>query len=152
MFPFLAFGTTRDMRVKSLCAHLKTRHVVPEERPPNSGLTSGLNRVLKWTYGINSVTMVFELMKKFTSKFGIIELTDERWRHITQFHPEVARHAGNVASTLNEPELIAMSKSDPEVFIFYRSATRTLNLAVVVRVGKPNFILTAYLRTKTNKL
>jgi len=90
-------------------------------------------------------------MKRFTSKFGTVELTDERWRHITQFHPEVARYSGRLASVLGEPELIAVSKSDSDVFIFYKSVSRFLDLAVVAKIAKPNFILTAYLRTKTNK-
>ena len=90
-------------------------------------------------------------MKRYPSQFGVVELTDERWRHIIQFHPEVAKHTGKIALVLKEPEHIAISKSDSSVIIFSRSVGRMLKLAVVVKLKKPNFVLTAYITTKANK-
>ncbi len=85
-------------------------------------------------------------MKRFVAHLlGEIELTDERWRHILIYHPDVRRFRTQIAETLAAPETVRRSAYDPEVFIFYRRVVRSKYLAVVVKTNKRNFILTAYL-------
>lgn len=89
-------------------------------------------------------------MRIFRSLWGKIELTDERERHITSFHPDVAPYVRYFDAALREPERIIRSKHDEQVIICYRRLPkRKLFLAVAVRI-KPNnsFILTAYLTDK----
>ena len=91
-------------------------------------------------------------MKRYPSQFGTVTLTNERWRHIVEYHPEVVKYSKHILVTLVESELVVMSKHDSLVFVFYKPVGRNLKLAVVVGTRKPNIILTAYLTTKTNKL
>lgn len=89
-------------------------------------------------------------MRKFQSPFGEVELTDERERHILQFHPEMRLYRKHLPSTIENPDTIRRSKSDQKVVILYHSIlTEKKCLAVVIKMKRRNFILTAYL---TNKL
>jgi hypothetical protein len=88
-------------------------------------------------------------MRKFRSPFGNVELTEERRRHILNFHPEVASALGQMVSALSNPDVQKRSKHNPEVIICYRYLpSRKKYLAVVVKRGTRNFILTAYLTQK----
>lgn len=89
-------------------------------------------------------------MKVFLSRWGKIELTEERKRHIVAFHPDITPYIRYFETTLQEPEQAIRSKHDPNVFICYHQLPRRKPfLAIVVRI-KPsnNFILTAYLTNK----
>lgn len=89
-------------------------------------------------------------MRIFRSLWGKIELTEERRRHITAFHPDVASYLRYVDATLRAPERMTRSKHDRDVVICYRQLPkRKLFLAIVIRL-KPNnnFILTAYVTNK----
>lgn len=88
-------------------------------------------------------------MKRFQSPFGEVELTNERLRHILQFHPEIRLYQKLFGQTVENPEIIRRSKFDPKVFILYLSiAKRRKYLAVVIKTNQRNFILTAYLTMK----
>ena len=89
-------------------------------------------------------------MKSYKSSFGNIELTDERLRHILEFHPEVKAFQKYFAITLKNPGIIKYSISDPKVRIFYRKITTNKFLAIVVKTNSRNFILTAYITAKLN--
>lgn len=93
-------------------------------------------------------------MRVFRSRWGKIELTEERKRHIATFHPDIAPYIRYFETALWEPEQVTRSKHDASVFICYRQLPRRkLLLAVVIRL-KPNnnFILTAYLTHKIKPL
>lgn len=80
------------------------------------------------------------------SPIGKVELTDERLRHIYQFHPEVRRFQKHFRTVLAQPDLIRRSVHDPATLIFYgRFAPAKKFLAIVVKTNRRNFILTAYL-------
>ena len=84
-------------------------------------------------------------MEMFASVFGHVELTVERWNHITTFHPEVRTHRKLLQKTLLNPDAVRNSKHDPSVKICYHAIPkRNKYLAVVVKIDKRNFILTAY--------
>ncbi len=89
-------------------------------------------------------------MRIFRSLWGKIELTEERKRHITTFHPDVKPFVRYFEATLLTPKSVIRSKHDTDVFICYRELPhRKLFLAVVVRLkSNNNFILTAYVTNK----
>lgn len=85
---------------------------------------------------------------KFKSSLGEIELTEERERHIFQFHPEVRKYRMHFAKTLSAPDFIRRSKFDTAVLIFYRLLQTKKYLVIVVKTNKRSFVLTAYVTDK----
>ncbi len=88
-------------------------------------------------------------MERFQAPFGEVELTDERERHIIQFHPEIKAYRGLFQEAIMEPNSIRHSIFDPKVLICYHflhSAKKYL--AIVVKTNHRNFILTAYFTHK----
>jgi hypothetical protein len=84
-------------------------------------------------------------MLRMKSSFGIVVLTDERRRHIEFFHPEVKRHVQKLNDILHDPDSVSYSRHDGEVRILYKYFQRSRRyLAVVIKLGKQNFVLTAY--------
>ncbi|MDP3727079.1 MAG: hypothetical protein Q8R35_00380 [bacterium] len=84
-------------------------------------------------------------MRRFAAyRVGEVELTDERWRHILVYHPDVRGFQKQIAATLATPDTIHRSRYDPKVLIFYFRAVRSKYLAVVIKTNRRNFILTAY--------
>ncbi len=83
---------------------------------------------------------------RFSSPYGIIMLTDERKAHIFAFHPDVAQCLRYFADTLENPDTTIISAHDPTVVICYRFlARRKKYLAIVVKLTRHPFVLTAYL-------
>ena len=89
---------------------------------------------------------------KFASRFGEIELTEERQRHILTFHPEVRAHIKYLSKTLASSKTIRHSKFDLNVIIFYSELIEEKYLAIVVKTNTRNFILTAYTTNKIKHL
>lgn len=88
-------------------------------------------------------------MHRFDSSLGMVELTDERERHIVEFHPEVKAFRKHFSATLNASASVRTSKFDKEVKIFYQLLpSNNKYLAIVVETNRRNFILTAYLTHK----
>lgn len=86
---------------------------------------------------------------RFGSPYGIVTLTDERKTHILTFHPDVTRYLSHFAETLANPDIAISSVHNPAVIICYRFfARRKKYLAIVVKIAKNSFILTAYLAKK----
>ena len=78
-----------------------------------------------------------------------IRLTDERRDHILS-HPEMKRMVEAMPRTLDDPEVVTVSRSDPAVRLYYRSFPRTpvteKFMCVVLKVLEGDaFIITAYL-------
>lgn len=86
-------------------------------------------------------------MESFDSPLGSVELTDERLKHILEFHPEIKAYRKYFAKTLGQPDLIRPSKSDNKTFILYKLIGK-YNLAIVIKTNSRNFILTVYLTSK----
>jgi hypothetical protein len=82
-----------------------------------------------------------------------IYLTDERWQHICEEHPEMQRYRREVLETVRSTRRFQDSVR-PEVYLYYRDYRGlphgTTTLVVVVHFGlypdgtENNFILTAY--------
>jgi len=84
-----------------------------------------------------------------------IRLTDERRNHILE-HPEMAEMEPAIEETLQNPERVVQSISDPDVRLYYRFYFRTVVggkfLCVVVKMGEAGaFVLTAYLTDRFKK-
>lgn len=90
-------------------------------------------------------------MRSYKSSFGKIDLTTERLQHILEFHPEIRTVEKYFVITLQNPDLIKSSKSDPQVYLFYKKISKNKFLAIVVKISIRNFILTAYITNKLNQ-
>jgi len=55
-----------------------------------------------------------------------IVLTDERWEHVTDRHPEMKEHRDLVLLTIEQPELITRDREIPETFYYYRLSRRSI--------------------------
>ena len=63
-----------------------------------------------------------------------IRLTEERWRHITERHPELATERERVMETLSEPDLVQGDRGELLASRFYaRTPVRTKHLVVAYR-------------------
>ena len=75
-----------------------------------------------------------------------VRVTVERWQLITTGkHPVMAGRDAVVKRTLEHPDQIRQSRSDPDVLLFYRSerANRWV-CAVAKRADDQGFLITAY--------
>lgn len=89
---------------------------------------------------------------RFSSPYGIVTLTDERRAHIFAFHPDVAQCLRYFDDTLENPDITVISAHDPTVVICYHFLTRRKKyLAVVVKITRPPFVLTAYLAKRPKR-
>ncbi len=84
-----------------------------------------------------------------------IRLTEERWAHISE-HPEMTGMRTAVEETLEGPEVVIQSTSDPDARLYYRFYPQTLvggkYLCAVVKVrGDDAFVVTAYLTDQVKK-
>ncbi len=85
-------------------------------------------------------------MEQFASPFGIVELTEERERHVLAFHPEVAASRARFPEAIASPDEVRRSAHDPSVVKCYKQISNNRFLAIVVKTSpQRNFILTAYL-------
>lgn len=78
----------------------------------------------------------------------VVELTPERKLHILIEHPELEAHFEKIKQVLSKPDEIRISKTDPNVLLFYKFFAKIKNglyIAVVVNINQRNFILTAYM-------
>ncbi len=84
-----------------------------------------------------------------------IRLTDERLSHIQEVHPELADAPEMIRATVDTPNRVIQSRSDPDARLYYRfyEATRVGDkfLCVVVVFGADPFVLTAYLTDRPRK-
>ncbi len=81
-----------------------------------------------------------------------MRLTDERWAHVLE-HPEMVGLEEDVCGAIRDPDLIVVSRADPEVRLVYRFLPMTRvgpKFVVVVVKVKPDdaFVVTAYLTEK----
>lgn len=80
-----------------------------------------------------------------------IRLTDERWLHIIEGHPELAGHLNDVLLALAAPNMILQGGSNELLAILFIYQTKWL--VVAYKENKTDgFILTAYFTSKIDKL
>ena len=75
-----------------------------------------------------------------------VRVTHERWRLITTVkHPVMLGREDAVQHTLGQPEQIRQSRSDPQVFLFYRGEdAKRWVCAVAKRDADRAFLITVY--------
>ena len=80
-----------------------------------------------------------------------IRLTDERWVHIVENHPELAGNLNDVLLSVASPDFILMGQNDELLASVYK---RTDKLLVVIYNENENdgFIITAFFTSKINQL
>ncbi|MGQ0552700.1 MAG: hypothetical protein ACT4PU_05725 [Planctomycetota bacterium] len=85
----------------------------------------------------------------------VVRLSDERLAHILE-HSEMAGLEGALGPTLERPEAVMQSLSDPQVRLYYRYHLGTLVgdkfVCVVVKLAQPDaFVVTAYLTDRIKR-
>ena len=91
------------------------------------------------------MTWIFEVEDKSGKK---IHLSDERWKHLNQEHPEVAPYLEEIKETIKNPVKITTYEFDENVKYYYkyfkeREAAKYL-LVIVKYLNDHGFIITAY--------
>ena len=91
------------------------------------------------------MTWIFEVEDKSGRK---IHLSDERWKHLNQEHPEVAPYLEDIKETLKNPIKIIDYEYDENVKYYYkyfkeREEAKYL-LVIVKYLNNHGFIITAY--------
>jgi hypothetical protein len=84
-----------------------------------------------------------------------IRFTDERLAHVLE-HREMQGMEAAIVETLQEPQQVVQSYSDPHAYLYYRYYFRTLvgrkYLCTVVKIaGDDAFVLTAYLTDRIKR-
>jgi hypothetical protein len=84
-----------------------------------------------------------------------IRLTDERLEHILD-HPEMVELINQIGALLQDPQIVRVSRTDPQVHLYYRYYEQTMVgakwLCVVVKqLDDDAFIITAYLTDKVKQ-
>lgn len=78
---------------------------------------------------------------------NFISLTEERWDHIVQYHPELDEHYDEVLATIRFGRR-RQDALDPLKYKYIRSCLTLpfgmTHIVVVVRMGRAPFVLTAY--------
>ena len=97
-------------------------------------------------------------MKQYPCSYlkGVVELTDERFKHIAESHPDfLPDHESKIAEVLAEPDQIRRSKRFPYARLFTRwfTGVRGGKFVVVVVVtdsstADRNWIITGYIARK----
>jgi len=91
---------------------------------------------------------------EFNDKFNRkITLSDERWKHITETHPELIDMLDVLKETLEEPELIKQSVYDENVILIYKYHGHIYDgkyICVVVTLDN-GLLVTAYITDRIKK-
>ena len=88
-----------------------------------------------------------ELLFEVLTPLGFwVRVTRERWQLITTAkHPVMAGREAFVKATLENPEQIRQSRSDPQVLLFYHAeGSSRWVCAVAKRAADQGFLITAY--------
>ena len=95
------------------------------------------------THTYNTEKLLFEVMKPLDFT---VRVTATYWDMIVTIkHPVMDRFETNVKETLADPEQIRASRSDPNVFLFYKiQRPGRWICAVTRRLNDEGFLITAY--------
>jgi hypothetical protein len=80
-----------------------------------------------------------------------ISLTDERWQHITDGHPELSNRRKQVLAAVAAPERILQGGAD-ELLAVKRSGARGWLVVVYKETEDAGFIITAFRTTRKESL
>lgn len=83
-----------------------------------------------------------------------IRLTNERWRHILDRHPEMKAARSDVLETVRDPDLVQRGDNNTKIAVrFYEGTSVSDKHMVVIYRENPDdgFVVTAYYATKPAK-
>ena len=91
-------------------------------------------------------------MDKVVSRNGVpIRLTDERWFHITEGHPEMAGYYFEVLEAVGEPEAIYAGNDDECIAV--RNLKDEKYIIVIYKVfDDDGFVITAFLTKRIKQM
>ena len=88
----------------------------------------------------------FEVVSKLEKR---IRTTEKYWRIITNIkHPSVKGKEAEIKRTLENPDFIRRSKTDENVYLYYKKQNKHFLCVVVKHSDKQGFIITTYLTYK----
>jgi len=93
---------------------------------------------------MNCIEVVSKLGKR-------IRITKNYWDFIITKHESVKYMENEVAETLINPEIVRLSKNDPNVYLYYSKYRKYYLCVVCKHFDKGGFIITAYLADKIKK-
>lgn len=96
------------------------------------------------------MAFLFELIDRFGRR---IKLTEKRWNHIAETHPELKDMLKDLKGAMEDPELIKRSVYNKNVVLFYRYYGHIYEgkyMCVVVRLDEES-IITAYITDRIKK-
>ncbi len=93
-------------------------------------------------------------MEEFTDKFSDkFRLTNKRWNHIIEQHPEVKPYKNRLLEVLKNPDLVKRSKRDKDTFLYYhyyKDIYKGKYLLVVARTSDL-MLLTCYITDRVKE-
>ena len=95
------------------------------------------------SHAFSNDDIIFEV----TTPLGFtVRTTADYWHTITTIkHPAIRGREEAVKATLRDPDEVRLSKSDPQVYLFYRSdGVKRWVCAVTRRLNGDGFLVTAY--------
>jgi len=107
-------------------------------------------RCLKWAGSIEGVCKMNIVISK--NKIPI-RFTDERWKHISLGHPEMANYYYEIIETIEVPEKIYEGNYDEIIAIKHFEKLNDKFVVVVYKEinNEDGFIITAYISNKVNE-
>src|SRR6267378_7971089 len=80
-----------------------------------------------------------------------IRLTDERWEHILDSHPELASYRETVLDAVANPDYILASRRGALAAVLVLGRKAFLHVFYIEKTQRDGFILSAYLEEKMDK-
>ena len=75
-------------------------------------------------------------------KFGqIIRLTEERWHHIVERHPEIEGQLAKIQSTIQNPDLIVKNRYNKKERYYHRYFKSLKNYLIVIVEYEKNYFV-----------
>jgi hypothetical protein len=88
-------------------------------------------------------------IKSITGK--TIRLTDERWVHIVEGHPEMAGYLNEVLLAVDNPDLVVEGGNNELLALLYKRPDKLL-VVVYKEESSDGFIITAFFTSKIDQL
>ena len=80
-----------------------------------------------------------------------IRLTDERWVHIVEGHPEMAGYLNEVLLAIDSPDLVVEGGNNELLALIYKRLDKLL-VVVYKETDNDGFIITAFFTSKIDQL
>ena len=80
-----------------------------------------------------------------------IRLTDERWVHIVEGHPEMAGYLNDVLLAIDSPDFVVEGGNNELLAAIYKRPDKLL-IVVYIETSNDGFIITAFFTSKIDQL